>query len=208
LLDSTELLTPTEAAVVADVSVRDVNRVFDENILPESFIETGDRRRVSSDACPYLRFYFHTADRLTASERMHVIDKLLFAPRHAAGRRSGWVAADEIISVNFDRFMNDTSRRLSELRRARELVVKDPEVLGGMTVVRGTRVPVYDIAASLHAGHSVQEILAAYPSLTEEAVELANIYAMANPLRGRPVRRERPHLRMLAEGRRPRRSRR
>ena len=205
MLASTELLTPTEAAVVADVSVRDVNRVFDEKILPEGFLEVGDRRWVKSDACAYLQFYFHMAGRLTAPERVHVIHTLLLVPHHGARRRD-LVFADDVISVNFNRFLSDTSKRLSELRRAQEMVVKDPEILGGTPVVRGSRVPVHDVAASLDAGRSPEEVRAAYPSLTEEAVQLAKVYAMANPLRGRPSRRDRPGMQLVAEGRRPRRS--
>jgi uncharacterized protein (DUF433 family) len=198
---STELLTPAEAAVVADVSVRDVNRVFDEKILPQSFLEVRERRWVRSDACAYVRFYFHTANRLTAPERIHVIHDLLVSSHHG-----DWVSADHVLTVNFDHFVSETLKRLSELRRARELVDEDPEVLGGTPVVRGTRVPVYDIAASLDAGRSAEEVRAAYPSLPEGAVTLAKLYATANPPRGRPGRRGRPDMRVLGEGRRPRQS--
>lgn len=203
---STELLTPTEAAVVAEVSVRDVNRVFDEKILPDSFLKTGDRRWVKSDACAFVRFYFHMADRLTAPERVHVIRQLLLVPHHGA-RRGRWVYADDVLTVNFDAFVRESVSRLEELRQAREMVVEDPHLLGGAPVVRGTRVPVYDIAASLEAGRNAEEILAAYPSLPEGAVQLARVYAMANPLRGRPSHRSRSDLRVLAEGRKPRRRR-
>ena len=34
---NTQMLTPTEAAVVSNVEVRDVNRVIDESILPKDF---------------------------------------------------------------------------------------------------------------------------------------------------------------------------
>lgn len=33
---NSEMLTPTEAAIVASVEVRDVNRVIDESILPKA----------------------------------------------------------------------------------------------------------------------------------------------------------------------------
>ncbi|RVH98484.1 DUF433 domain-containing protein [Sinorhizobium meliloti] len=36
------------------------------------------------------------------------------------------------------------------------------------------------------AGHSVERILEAWPSLDAEKIRLASIYAEANPLRGRP----------------------
>jgi uncharacterized protein (DUF433 family) len=69
---------------------------------------------------------------------------------------------------------------------ARAIIVSDPDVLGGAPVVRGTRVPVHDVAASLAAGIPTDRILAAYPSLDADKIELAAIYAAANPARGRP----------------------
>jgi len=67
-----------------------------------------------------------------------------------------------------------------------EFVVTDPEVLGGMPVIRGTRIPVYDVAASVAAGVPVARILAAYPALDAEQIELATLYVEANPPRARP----------------------
>lgn len=61
--------------------------------------------------------------------------------------------------------------------------------MGGTPVIRGTRVPVYDVAASVAAGIPLDRILAAYPSLKMEQIELANLYAEANPQRGRPRQR-------------------
>jgi uncharacterized protein (DUF433 family) len=76
--------------------------------------------------------------------------------------------------------------RLKRLHAAQNIVVMDPEILSGTPVVRGTRVPVYDAAASVAIGIPVERILAAYPSLTWEQVELAALYVEANPQRGRP----------------------
>lgn len=57
-----------------------------------------------------------------------------------------------------------------------------PDVLGGLPVIKGTRIPVHDVAASLAAGHSIERILAAYPGLDAEKIRLAGLYAEANPL--------------------------
>jgi uncharacterized protein (DUF433 family) len=75
---------------------------------------------------------------------------------------------------------------MERLAAARELAVSDPDTLGGALVIRGTRIPVYDVAASVAAGFPMGRILAAYPSLDADKVELAAIYAEANPARGRP----------------------
>jgi uncharacterized protein (DUF433 family) len=45
---------------------------------------------------------------------------------------------------------------------------------------------VHDVAASVAAGASKDRILSAYPALDAEKIELAEIYARANPPRGRP----------------------
>ena len=76
--------------------------------------------------------------------------------------------------------------RLERLQAAHEIVVSDPEILSGTPVIRGTRVPVYNVAASVASGISVERILAAYPSLKRKQVELAALYVEANPQRGRP----------------------
>jgi len=49
-------------------------------------------------------------------------------------------------------------------------IVADPEHLGGSPRVRGTRISVSFLLESLAAGMSIEEIVDAYPSLTEEAV--------------------------------------
>jgi uncharacterized protein (DUF433 family) len=81
---------------------------------------------------------------------------------------------------------NPRHQKLAELGEARALVVEDPDILGGTAVIRNTRVPVYDVAASVAAGLPMKRILAAYPGLTAEMAKLAAFYATANPPRGRP----------------------
>lgn len=51
-----------------------------------------------------------------------------------------------------------------------ELIVRDPRICGGEPVVRGTRVPVRTILASLAEGAWIDDILADFPTLTEEAI--------------------------------------
>ena len=72
------------------------------------------------------------------------------------------------------------------------MVVEEPGILRGTPVIRGTRIPVHDVASLVDAGTPVQEILEIYPSLTPSQIGLASIYARANPQRGRPRRRSFP----------------
>ena len=72
------------------------------------------------------------------------------------------------------------------------MVVEDPEILRGKPVIRGTRIPVHDVASLVDAGTPHDEIREIYPGLTPSQIALASIYAKANPQRGRPRRRSFP----------------
>jgi uncharacterized protein (DUF433 family) len=179
----TDTLTPAEAAVVSRVTIRDVHRVIDEQILPQNFYNAAQTRSFTSQACVFISFYFRAADRLTSEERQRTIRIASEPPQGGSGKR---VVQDAFLTIDLDPFWKDVEESLKRLQRAREMVVSDPEILGGTPVLRGTRVPVYDVAASVAAGIPTKRILSAYPSLKPEQVELATMYSEANPQRGRP----------------------
>ena len=176
-------LTPAEAAVVAGVSVRDVHRMIDEHILPERYFETFESRSFKRQACVFISFYMGSADRLTSEERQRTI---AIASNIADWAKSKKTVQDEFLTIDLTPFSRGVEERLRRLQAAREIVVSDPEILGGIPVVKGTRVPVHQVAAAVAAGTPVERILASYPSLKPGQVELAALYAEANPQRGRP----------------------
>jgi uncharacterized protein (DUF433 family) len=187
-----EHLTATEAAVVAHVSIRDVNRAIDERILPSGFFRAGAERNVAVAGCPLIAFYFESAERLTSKERLWAIERagarLKKSGAFAAVSLEDWTFRDEFLAIDLAPFVRRTAERMARLVQAREAVEVSRTVLSGSPVIRGTRVPVYDVAASVAAGIPQERILAAYPSLDAEKIELASIYAQATPSRGRPRR--------------------
>ena len=56
-------------------------------------------------------------------------------------------------------------------------VVIDPEVLSGKPDIKGTRIPVYLILELLGSGMTEKEILDEYPTLKEEDIKAALLYA-------------------------------
>ena len=196
------MLKATEAAVVARVSLRDVNRVIDERILPETLVSVENGRFVLGAACTLIAFYFESAKRLTSEER-------LFAIRSAEPRlrrwnraateamlKADWTVRHDFLTIDLLPFFERSVARLERLDAAREVVTISDDIMGGTPVISGTRVPVHDVAAALAAGVPAKEILEDYPSLTEDRLELATLYAEANPLRGRP----KPLIARLPEG--------
>jgi|AGTN01.3.fsa_nt_gi Uncharacterized conserved protein len=188
------LLTPSEAAIVAGVTVRDINRVIDEKILPEGFTSVEDGRRVRLAACPLVGFYFRTARELTAETRIALIHRFseritLNMAEHpfTSWRKADWTVREGFLTVTLNDFVVEADDRIARLEAARELVVEEPDILGGTPVIRGTRIPVYDVVASVSAGLPRDRILAAWPGLSDDAIDLAMLYAEANPVRGRPA---------------------
>jgi uncharacterized protein (DUF433 family) len=49
-----------------------------------------------------------------------------------------------------------------------DVIVRDPEILGGTPVFRGTRVPLQALFDSLEGGETLEEFLQGFPSVTRE----------------------------------------
>src|SRR5437879_8221981 len=70
-------------------------------------------------------------------------------------------------------------------------IVRDPAVCGGNPIIRGTRVTVRTVLASLAEGLSVEEIVAEFPTLNEAACARSS-----RSLQSRPKRIFRSRLRL------------
>lgn len=66
---------------------------------------------------------------------------------------------------------------------------RNAKVCGGETVIKGTRVPVRTILASLVEGASVEEILADFPTLGERDVRAVIAFAAASAEEDIPMTR-------------------
>ena len=93
---------------------------------------------------------------------------------------------EQAVTVEVASIVQEVEDGLTALAKAKAVVTTDKDVLNGTPCIVGTRVPVHDIAEMLANGDAVAAILAAYPQLTSEMVDLAALYAEAYPRRGRP----------------------
>lgn len=59
----------------------------------------------------------------------------------------------------------------------RDRIVRDPLVCGGEPVIKGTRVTLRTVLASLSEGDSLEEILADYPTLAADDVRAVIAFA-------------------------------
>ena len=196
------LFTPTEAAVLTGLPLKAVNNAIDKKTISAVPGEEGGRL-LDARALVSLSIERRLPDRLTTPElRRRVFDALADAPRNVVSLEGG------LIKIDLREPRRALAASLRDLRRARRLVVSDPEILGGDPVFRGTRVPVHLVAELVAQGSKPAELIEGYPRLTAEMIRLAPVYAAAYPLRGprrkqswrdqQPLRRGRRRLDTIA----------
>src|SRR5437868_2552196 len=173
------LFTPTEAAVLTGLSLKAVNNAIDKKtISPVAGTEGG--RLLDARALMSLSIERRLSAAIATPElRRKVFDALAEAPRNVVSLEGG------LIKIDLREPRRELAASLRDLRRARRLVVSDPEILGSDPVFRSTRVPVHLIAELVAQGAAEAELMEGYPRLTAEMIRLAPVYAAAYPLRGR-----------------------
>jgi uncharacterized protein (DUF433 family) len=178
------LFTPTEAAALTRLPVKAVHNAIDRKTISTV---PGRRaghatRLLDLHALMSLALEYRLADRFMPELRRKVFDALATSPRNRVSLDGGF------LTIDLREPRRELAASLRQLRRARAVVISDPDILGGDPVFRGTRIPVHLIATLLAQGSTETELLEAYPRLTAEMARLAPIYASAYPLRGRPRR--------------------
>ena len=68
-----------------------------------------------------------------------------------------------------------------------DYITRNPQICGGQPVIRGSRVPLRTILASLAEGDTVEQIIRSFPTLTEDAVRAVIAFAAASAEEDLPV---------------------
>lgn len=196
----TTLFIPTaEAAFIAGLTDRQMNRVVDERLVPEPLFEQrGSSRLFTRLGAAFAKFYFATEDQLIASARRQILDELSSRVNLLAAKDEvltlrlldsmSWKVERKHVEVDLLPFLQEAFYRAKEADQANALVTTDPEVMGGVPVFAGTRVPVGIVLGSLATGMQPDRLKASYPFLTEAHIQSAKVYDEVHPRRGRPRR--------------------
>jgi uncharacterized protein (DUF433 family) len=206
----TTLFVPTaEAAFIAGITDRDINRVVDEQILPGSLVRNDNGRRFARLGAALAGFYFRSDDVYSAAMRRRVVEEVVGMLRARRDRDTilslgagvlqaiDWRIAMPsalvgIVLVDVGVFVERAVERVKALGRAEELVSTDSQTLGGLPVFTGTRLPIDAVLSSLRNGVDRKRIFDAYPNLTNEHLEAAQVYFDVHPRRGRPGKASMP----------------
>ncbi len=177
---------------MAGTAVRAVDRAIDERLLPDDFYTHDGGRRLTAGACVMIAFHQVAADQFTARLRRTILDRFedrlrrMTFERYGAYAQEDWQLEGGYWTVDLAPFIERTALGYEELRAAEAVVSSSDDIMGGVHVLTGTRIPVHDISASAASGEPLSRLREAYPSLTDRQIELAIVYAAAHPQRGRP----------------------
>lgn len=192
-------------AFVADGTEIEVNRLVDDELLPERFYwKTADRREFDLlGAAAALRLNRKFKDLLTRQARKDLLEQLdtdylarlrttlAPEPAHDLTVREDISGAMFIIefkdlSLNVTRELNEVGERFQMIASVEEGIVVNPEIMGGTPVFSGSRLPIETALASIDDGVTLAEMIEDYPFLDATKVEQARLYVRLHPRSGRP----------------------
>ena len=128
------LFTPAEAAVLTGLTLKAVNNAIDKKTIAAVAGEEGGRL-LDARALVSLALERRLADRVAPELRRQLFDALASSPRNTVSLEGG------LVKIDLREPRREVATSLRDLRRARRLVVSDPEIMGGEPVFRGTRMP-------------------------------------------------------------------
>jgi uncharacterized protein (DUF433 family) len=107
-----------------------------------------------------------------------IAGRSVYAGRPDPSRAFGWKSCDRWV------YLADMELRVMILHaKKRSLpakIVCNPEIMGGVPTIRGTRIPVAMILVHLRAGYSREDIFGDYPTLPLDGIEAIIAWAEAN----------------------------
>ena len=172
-------LSIAEAAFVTGLPTRAIDHEVDARILRPRGRKHG--RGISAEDAVYLRTVGHYRNALAPSLRKQMRKAIASAiERHEDVAKVGQ------LQIAIADVRADVLREMEWLDRVKaKLVDRQPSVMGGEPVLRGTRIPVRLIADLVGKGASTQEI-AQELGVSREQIDAAVTFDRIVPPRGRP----------------------
>jgi len=183
-METTEY-TPAQASAVANLPLPAVHKLIERRLIRPRRLRTGRsiQRMLSREQVLYLRLEAEGVRLLPIAARRAIAKKIEASPEIDVVL----VTEGSALLIQVKAVRHELDQELKKLERAENMITCDPETMRGTPVYRGTRIPVELIADMLSQGATPEEIVKGYPALDQEKVELAPLYVLAFPRRGRPL---------------------
>src|SRR5271157_1375040 len=192
------LYTPAQAAALTGLPLAAVHKAIDGRLIRPRVTRSGAtvRRLLTKEQLIFLQLEAEGLRLLPLGTRREIAASIQRSPKTDELP----VGPGSSLRIEIRPARRKVESQLKQLARMEQMVVSDPDVMGGTPVFKGTRVHVDLVADMLAQGAAVDEILEGYPTLDRQEIAIAPLYMRAFPRRGRPSRRP-------WQGRKPRRTR-
>lgn len=181
-------LNRREAATLADVSLRSVDKAIEEKVVkPSRSSRQGtllDRRDVLAIA-----LIARAGLPLRPQTKRRINEWVHGFPSEKAFEETKELLLSDVLVLRFDADVRQLAERVYRYLDGRERHIEmNSEIQEGEPVIAGTRLPVRAVAERLNRGDSIDSLSEDYPAIPRDAFEAAQIYAESHPRRGRPAR--------------------
>lgn len=179
------IYTPQEVAAVSGAPLSVVQKAVTAGRIPARTDRISHRRQLDSSAL----LAFALIQALPREVQVSPADayRLLNQSDLSTIDMTGELIIGDLVRIDAGKALGPARQRMQLYERARDLIVSDPDIMGGTPVIRGTRITAQAILGRIEAGDTIAGILDDYPYLDQEMVEAAALFAKANPPRGRPA---------------------
>lgn len=175
-----------EVARLANVPVRSVNKAVEDKIVVRIKRKGSSRFALPLHAVPYLAVVDRLGIPLTLEKKRTLIKT--FKDRLIAEMTTEPVEIAPSVTVDVAGLVGtDLGERAEAYAKAKErLIERNPAIMGGTPVIKGTRLSVYALLGRIDDGDTMEDVLDDYPDLDRDTVDTAITYARTHPVVGRP----------------------
>jgi len=179
--------TPAQAAAVTGLPLAAVHKAIDSRLIRPRTARSGAtvRRLLSKEQLIFLQLEAEGLRLLPVGTRREIAESIQRSPKAEKLR----IANGTAFLIEIGSARRRIESHLKQFARIEKMVVRDPEIMRGTPVFKGTRIPVDLVADMLAQGATAEEILEGYSTLNKEKIAIAPLYMRAFPRRGRPCRR-------------------
>jgi uncharacterized protein (DUF433 family) len=177
------LLTPREAAEIGGVPLNAVEKAIEQRVIRP--VRLDRKQLLAPREVALLVLLRQVPLRLPVAVKRRTREWFLDLSRGVVGAE---LELSPALTIRGTPEVADALESAERYARLRDKYVEiNPQVMGGEPVIRGTRVPVRDLAQLIELGESRELLREDFPRVPAEAHELAAVWARANPRRGRPI---------------------
>src|SRR6266849_4376520 len=176
--------TPAQAAAVTGLPLAAVHKAIDSRLIRPRASRSGAvvRRLLTKEQLIFLQLEAEGLRLLPLGTRRQVAELIQESPK----MNDLPVGEGTALRIEIRPARRKVEKQLKQLARIEQMVIRDPSIMRGAPVFKGTRIPVDLVADMLSQGATVDEILEGYPTLNKERIAIAPLYMEAFPRRGRP----------------------